>query len=161
MKCVQCFLNLRNRSLRSLSQGPVSQDEYVFDDLDFNDPALNDLIGYDNPATTSVIEEKRRQDTAFADLVKFRLSPSIFKLLSAIYTPDLTKPRSAPIVTQSSQSGTDYVFRGVQTWVNCAAVLVDNHLRVRYFSLILVRTHRYSYRHGTITSFLAMRPINE
>jgi hypothetical protein len=130
LKCIQCFLNLRSKALAPVKQAvQVSQDEFGFDDFDMNDPALNELIGYRNEAAP--FDAKKAADSDFATYVKNQLSPSIWKLLSAIYMPDLDVSRFAPTVGHDSQMRADYVIQVVQCWTACASVLIDNRLKVR------------------------------
>jgi hypothetical protein len=121
---------LRSKALEPIrQQAQVSQDEFGFDDFDLNDPALNELIGYQ--ADSTALDGKKMQDADFAAFVKAQLSPAVWKLLSAIYMPDIDATRSAPVVGKESQLRAEYVIQVVQCWTACASVMVENRLRVR------------------------------
>ena len=72
VKCIQCFLNLRSRVIEPLNrQQSTSQDDYGMDDMDFNDPALNNMIGYGDVqavGSDNLDVSKREKDEAFASV---------------------------------------------------------------------------------------------
>lgn len=131
---MQCFLNLRTNALGHLKQpAQVSQDEFGVDEFDLNDAALNELIGHQGAPVAA--DPKKVLDADFAAFVKSQLSPAIWKLLSAIYMPDLDAKRSAPVVGQASQLRAEYVFQVVKLWTVCASILVEQKLKVGFISL--------------------------
>ena len=65
LKCLQCFLNLRSAVIQPKAQTD-SFDEFGLDDFDFNDPALNDMIGFQ--ANEDPEKGRRDQDKAFAQV---------------------------------------------------------------------------------------------
>lgn len=81
-RCIQCFLSCRLDSMpkpKAPGTNGESQDEFgSFDDFDYDDPALNQMLGIEGDATAKVSEgqDKGAQDLLFSEV---RCSPSSHK----------------------------------------------------------------------------------
>ncbi|KAL7412151.1 Mus7/MMS22 family-domain-containing protein [Mrakia frigida] len=142
IKCVQSFLDTRQAYLLSnrplLHGGPQpngeSQDEYgaEFDRIDLDDPALRALLdGTDAEAEPEVedpqaLEETRRREKVgemekvFAGVVKERISPAIYKLLSNLFAGGGVEG-----LMEGGKEKEAYVDQLVDCWAGCASVLVQ------------------------------------
>lgn len=76
LKCLQCFLNLRTVAIGPKIQAE-SFDEFGLDDFDFNDPTLNDMIGFQAHEDSEAL--MRNQDKALAQVR--RLPRNSFRVL--------------------------------------------------------------------------------
>ena len=79
LKCLQCFLNLRTFAIGPKVQAE-SFDEFGLDDFDFNDPTLNDMIGFQANGDSEAV--MRTQDRALAQVS--RLARHSFLALTSL-----------------------------------------------------------------------------
>ncbi|GAA5888347.1 hypothetical protein JCM6882_008588 [Rhodosporidiobolus microsporus] len=137
VQTITCFLDVRRAGLPRAADAPppaddedgngVSQDDYgMVDDFDFDDPALNAMLGIAAPAAAagaapSRDDKMREEDKKFGELVKSRLSPAFFDLVSKIF---LDTAGSGPKITDKAA----YAQETVECWMRCAAVAVENQV---------------------------------
>ncbi|GAA5821727.1 hypothetical protein JCM10212_002169 [Sporobolomyces blumeae] len=137
LNTVDCFLDLRAAALAPTAQPTQavletqgeSQDDYGMDEFDFEDPALNALLGIDGgggaPSPSGTAEPAasgaRAADERFAELVKSTLAPAFFHLVSNIYGIALG---SSPTVGDRAH----YAEAVVESWTRCLDVLVQHRL---------------------------------
>ncbi|GAA5849929.1 hypothetical protein JCM5353_000681 [Sporobolomyces roseus] len=139
LKTVECFLNLRQTALSSTASpaqsAPAqsdpaqqdSQDDYGMDEFDFEDPALNALLGVEGaevpiPDDSSVVDKAARDsDKVLAEVIKSSLAPAFFHLVSNIYGNSVG---SGPTVGDRAS----YAENVVECWTRCIAILVSHGL---------------------------------
>lgn len=133
LKCLQRFLDLRAKFMDQQKRLEASQDEFGFADFDFDDPALNDLIGF-NPSTSNSSQDSREQiqsrDLELARNLKNEVSPALFKLITTIFLPNVGPQDGAPQVHRGDLK-LRFVNDLVYCWASCAAVMVQHKLKVR------------------------------
>lgn len=156
IKCVQSFLDARQAYLISnrplLHGGPQpngeSQDEYgaEFDRIDLDDPDLRALLeGADAEAEVEVedpaaVEETRRRtkvaemEKVFAGVVKERISPAIYKLLSNLLAGG---GGGVEGLVEGGKEKEAYVDQLVDCWAGCANVLVQQKDQVSFKTLLV------------------------
>ncbi|GAA5931636.1 hypothetical protein JCM10213_003163 [Rhodosporidiobolus nylandii] len=139
IQTLACFLDVRRASLPRPRQVPPpppvpaddgfgeSQDDYGDFDLDFDDPELDKMLGIQPANADEANSQKAREDAvkakdkAFSELVKTRLGPAFFNLVSKIY---LDAPGSGPTITDRA----GYAQEAVETWIRCVAIAVENQV---------------------------------
>ncbi|GAA6037754.1 hypothetical protein JCM8097_002325 [Rhodosporidiobolus ruineniae] len=136
IQMLTCFLDTRRSALpRPTPPQPApagdagngeSQDDYgMLDDLDFDDPALNAMLGIEPAGAADSQKERedavRVKDKVFGQLVVERLSPAFFALVSMIF---LDTPGKRPTVTDRI----GYAQETVECWMRCVAVAVENQV---------------------------------
>ncbi|GAA6014496.1 hypothetical protein JCM10207_001627 [Rhodosporidiobolus poonsookiae] len=134
VKTMSCFFDVRRAALPRPPQPQLaladgngeSQDDYgMLDDLDFDDPALNALLGIETTGNaaggSTAADEVRAKDKALGELVKTRLSRAFFDLVSKIY---VDSAGSGPTVTDRAA----YAQYTIECWVRCIAVAVESQV---------------------------------
>lgn len=113
LKCVQLVLFQRNAIVgigSSVSNNPVnrtkskedsqdSQDLFGDDDFDFDDPALNDVLGEGRQSASqaqrdSLQAEMKEKDKLLAAVLEEYISPSLSQLISNLFHPDRVNSKS-------------------------------------------------------------------
>ncbi|GAA6053760.1 hypothetical protein JCM3770_005104 [Rhodotorula araucariae] len=135
IRTVECFLDVRDAALPRAA-GPaqaigdnagVSQDDFgMLDDLDFNDPALNAMLGIETGGGNACDEQQhedvlKTKDKAFAELLKSTIAPAFFRLVSNIF---VDQPGTGPTVGDRIS----YAQSAVECWARCLAVAVENRV---------------------------------
>ncbi|GAA5891519.1 hypothetical protein JCM8208_007311 [Rhodotorula glutinis] len=134
IRTIECFLDVRRAALPrpTVPQGAAaghgdSQDDFgMLDDMDFDDPALNAMLGIDGGAGVADGQQKREdeikaQDKAFAELLRTRIAPAFFRLVSNIF---VDQQASGPTVVDR----VSYAQTAVECWTRCLAVAVENRV---------------------------------
>ncbi|BGP03234.1 hypothetical protein RTG_02578 [Rhodotorula toruloides ATCC 204091] len=130
IKVIDCFLDVRRAALprKNVAQAAndggqgESQDDFgTFDDLDFDDPTLNAMLGIEGEAadTGGGDDALRASDKACAELLKTTITPAFFRLVSNIF---VSSSGSGPTIADR----VSYAQYAVECWVRCAAVAVEN-----------------------------------
>ncbi|GAA5862088.1 hypothetical protein JCM3774_006171 [Rhodotorula dairenensis] len=126
IKTIECFLDVRQAAMAPHAPAPPStssgngesQDDYGGLDFDFDDPALNALLGVvETPGDPRA--ETRAKDKATAELLKSVIIPAFFRLVSNILADTST---SGPTVSDRTM----YAQYAVAAWARCLAVAVKN-----------------------------------
>ncbi|BGP51428.1 hypothetical protein JCM10450v2_007370 [Rhodotorula kratochvilovae] len=135
IRTIDCFLDVRRAALPRAA-GPaqaageesgVSQDDFgMLDDLDFDDPALNAMLGIEAAGCSAdaqqrLEDELKAKDKAFAELLKSTIAPAFFRLVSNIF---VDQPGSGPTVGDR----VSYAQSAVECWTRCLAVAVENRV---------------------------------
>lgn len=140
LKCLRTYLDLRGQAVDRFKRAEASQDDFGFDDFDFNDPALNDLIGFEgapplapttDPSSATTAERVQEQDAELAKLLKNEISPALFRLITSIFTPSVASADSAPKIHQGDFKS-DHIADLIHCWATCASVMVQHKLKVNY-----------------------------
>ncbi|GEM12530.1 methyl methanesulfonate-sensitivity protein 22 [Rhodotorula toruloides] len=132
IKVIDCFLDVRRAALpRKKNAAQVandagqeeSQDDFgTFDDLDFDDPTLNAMLGIEGEgagAGAGGDDALRSADKACAELLKTTVTPAFFRLVSNIF---VGSTGSGPSIVDR----VSYAQYAVECWVRCAAIAVEN-----------------------------------
>ena len=131
LRTIQLYLDLRRRAVVKPASR-YSQDEFGLfdDDMDWDDPQLNDLVTGGNKVDVVArpADPTRERDATFAQLVKASVLPALYRILSNMHAPDYCKDRAAPAITDDDEA---YVADLIEAWATCAAVLVKHDLAVR------------------------------
>ena len=132
LSCINEFLGCRQKALPTATNAHAareSQDEYGDFDFDYDDPALNAMLGVDGQANKALADEEqdllKAKDQEFGLLIKEHLSPAFYHLLSNLNVSSDGQGGSLPTI-RDRQS---YISDLVETWVGCASVLVRNNER--------------------------------
>ncbi|SCV73101.1 BQ2448_7026 [Microbotryum intermedium] len=133
VRTVVCFLDLRAKAQpRTSATAPlaaagagISQDEFgMFDEMDFEDPALNAMLGVESTTASAGIDGRdlfQKKDAEFAHMIKSELSPAFFRLVSNIFgSAEWRGPTVGDRVAYAQQV--------VETWVKCISVMVQHDL---------------------------------
>ncbi|GAA5990379.1 hypothetical protein JCM10908_007345 [Rhodotorula pacifica] len=129
IKTIECFLDVRHAAMTAPALATAaavinndgngeSQDDYGGLDFDFDDPALNALLGGEENAADPKAE-LRAKDKASAELLKSTIIPAFFRLVSNVLADTST---SGPTVSDR----TTYAQYAVSAWARCLAVAVEN-----------------------------------
>jgi len=149
IQTIDCFLDTRRAALKALAPAAAepagdSQDEFgQFDELDYDDPALAAMFGMgetvaaDDPGPgagavsgrESDAERIRRQEKAFAEVVRDRLSPAFWRLVSTMFD-GASGGGAAGGAAVAVADQTQYAKQVVECWTRCLTVLVENDLTV-------------------------------
>ncbi|KDE03238.1 hypothetical protein MVLG_06267 [Microbotryum lychnidis-dioicae p1A1 Lamole] len=135
VRTVACFLDLRARAKPRINattplaatdaDAGISQDEFgMFDDMDFEDPALNAMLGVESTTAREGGDDRdlfKRKDAGFAQMIKSELSPAFFRLVSNIFGS--TEWRGPTVGDRVA-----YAQQVVETWIRCVAVMVQHDL---------------------------------
>ncbi|GAA5872737.1 hypothetical protein JCM1840_004505 [Sporobolomyces johnsonii] len=137
IKTIECFLDVRRAALpraaalalpATQDEGGMSQDDFgMFDDLDYEDPSLNALLGIESDTIdkddglASRSTELQAKDEAIAKIVKASLAPAFFHLVSNIYVDTIG---SGPTVGDRAS----YAEQVVGCWTRCLALMVEHGL---------------------------------
>lgn len=157
IKVIDCFLDVRRTALPHKKSAQAadddghgeSQDDFgTFDDLDFDDPTLNAMLGIEGETAgsgTGGDDALRTTDKACAEvsasqptcsiptdrvrlqLLKTTITPAFFRLVSNIF---VSSSGSGPTIADR----VSYAQYAVECWVRCAAVAVENGVAVRFSS---------------------------
>ncbi|BGP11154.1 hypothetical protein JCM10049v2_007053 [Rhodotorula toruloides] len=130
IKVIDCFLDVRRAALprqkaiqaaNDDGQGESQDDFGTFDDLDFDDPTLNAMLGIEGDAAGvgGGDDALRSADKACAELLKTTITPAFFRLVSNIF---VSSSGSSPTIADR----VSYAQYAVECWVRCAAVAVEN-----------------------------------
>ena len=111
-------------------------------DFDYEDPALNAMLGVEAAADVALSENRvkdrvlaevssslRIDDlalTSFAQIIKTRLAPALFRLVSNVFVVDASKTRVGPTITDRI----GYAEKLVECWTGCLSVMIENDLVV-------------------------------
>jgi hypothetical protein len=103
VKCINCFLDVRRSALphrqAQEEEKGISQDDYGMFEMDFEDPALNAMLGLEaTDATTTEQDQMRTRDRVFAEvrLLPFSLAqnPRLFCSMLTFGSRSSSKPAS-------------------------------------------------------------------
>ncbi|SCZ94370.1 BZ3500_MvSof-1268-A1-R1_Chr12-2g03853 [Microbotryum saponariae] len=135
VRTVACFLDLRAKAKPRINataplaatgaDAGISQDEFgMFDEMDFEDPALNAMLGVESTTAPEGGDDRdlfKRKDAGFAQMIKSELSPAFFRLVSNIFGS--TEWRGPTVGDRVA-----YAQQVVETWIRCVAVMVQHNL---------------------------------
>ncbi|GAA5971541.1 hypothetical protein JCM3765_005584, partial [Sporobolomyces pararoseus] len=138
LKTIDCYLDLRSISLVAIAPPPPptetssvqqdSQDDYGMGEFDFEDPALDALLGGGEAAPSapfdpilSKSQASLESDKALAQTAMKTLVPSFFNLINLIYGNSMG---AGPKIGDRSSYTNDVV----DSWTRCIAILVSHGL---------------------------------
>ncbi|GAA5980665.1 hypothetical protein JCM5350_003583 [Sporobolomyces pararoseus] len=138
LKTIDCYLDLRSISLEAIVPAPPptdpssaqqdSQDDYGMGEFDFEDPALDALLGggeavpgVTSDLVTSESQVRLESDKLLAQTVMKTLVPSFFNLINLIYGNSIG---AGPKIGDRSSYTNDVV----DSWTRCIAILVSHGL---------------------------------
>ncbi|KAL8280033.1 hypothetical protein RQP46_007614 [Phenoliferia psychrophenolica] len=123
LDCLDAFFDVRTAALPARHQPAlelgVSQDEFGSFDVDFDDPALNELLGVDLQAVEAEKAELQAQDRAFAETIQARIEPELFRLVGKIYAAERGPNMGDP---------SEYAGAVVESWTKGLAIIIDHDL---------------------------------
>jgi hypothetical protein len=131
LQLLQKFLSLRTSVISVMAvEQSESQDEFGDMDFDYDDPALNVMLGLPTTAaaaanTDNASADVNARDRAFVESLRSSLSPLLYSLIS-----DLNVSASGHMsgVPQFANM-TGYIENVVEVWAACAAILVSKNCR--------------------------------
>lgn len=132
MQCLSKFLALRNEHLRQhspITQGE-SQDEFGDMDFDYDDPALNAMLGIPEVETSANAAASKeldplQLDRQFVEIVKTSISPRLYAILSDLNAINSGQETGVP----EFQNKEAYADNLAEVWASCAVVLVQKNQR--------------------------------
>lgn len=107
-----------------------SQDEFGDMDFDYNDPALNAMLGIIDASTeknesTDDGPNPVQLDQQFVDLLKTKVSPALYSILSDLTATSAGQDSGVPEFPHKKA----YISSIVELWATCAGVLVQKSQR--------------------------------
>ncbi|GAA5839103.1 hypothetical protein JCM9279_002597 [Rhodotorula babjevae] len=134
IRTIECFFDVRRAALPRPSAPQAaaaghgeSQDDFgMLDDLDFDDPALNAMLGIDGGSGVADSQQQREdelkaKDKAFAELLRTTIAPAFFRLVSNIF---VDQQASGPTVVDR----VSYAQTAVECWTRCLSIAVENRV---------------------------------
>jgi hypothetical protein len=132
LQCLQNFLNLRNEFMRQSIPVPQSesQDEFGDMDFDYDDPALNAMLGLADVYTSAdEVEQKgpnyTQLDQQFIEMIKTSISPRLYAILSDLSAISAGQDLGVPEFPNKAA----YIDDVTGLWASCAVVLVQKNQR--------------------------------
>ncbi|GAA5842711.1 hypothetical protein JCM3766R1_005759 [Sporobolomyces carnicolor] len=138
LETIACYLELRSSALQAIQARSVpdkevppipqqdSQDDYGMDEFDFNDPALDALLGEgeDHDAAVALdgeAEAIQSKDKLLVQTIKADLGPAFFSLVTRIYSNSMG---SGPQI--GDRAG--YASEVIKMWTDCVEILVSHRV---------------------------------
>lgn len=132
LQCIRKFIKLRDACMDHIqaSMQGESQDEFADMDFDYDDPALNAMLGLPDAQNAANEREDdtpdvRKMDAQFIELLKTSISPRLYSTLSDLVAINAGHDSGVPEFPNKKA----YIADVVETWASSAAILVQKNQR--------------------------------